>query len=142
MAFSAGQGEKAGSLGLREEQSPTLRGCPSGTNMVPTVAFTVSEQANGFAWERPIYPSIMAHPQTETSHLQTGIRQGMSVRRLTPTECLRLQGFPDDWLDLNPPLSDSTKYRMVGNAVTVPVIQWLAKRFSLAYVKQQAKTGI
>jgi DNA (cytosine-5)-methyltransferase 1 len=52
----------------------------------------------------------------------------MLVRRLTPTECLRLQGFPDDWLDLSPPLSDSAKYRMVGNAVTVDVIRWIGGR--------------
>lgn len=53
------------------------------------------------------------------------VQTPMLVRRLTPTECLRLQGFPDNWLDLNPPLSDSAKYRMVGNAVAVPVIQWI-----------------
>jgi len=49
----------------------------------------------------------------------------MFVRRLTPTECLRLQGFPDNWLNLTPPLSDSAKYRMTGNAVAVLVIRWI-----------------
>lgn len=56
------------------------------------------------------------------------IHHGMTVRRLTPTECLRLQGFPDDWLDLDPPLSDSAKYRMIGNAVARPVAKWLGSR--------------
>lgn len=49
-------------------------------------------------------------------------------RRLTPTECLRLQAFPDDWLDLDPPLSDSHKYRMTGNAVCTTVAYWLGCR--------------
>ena len=56
------------------------------------------------------------------------VQTAMLVRRLIPTECLRLQGFPDDWLDLTPPLSDSAKYRMVGNAVTVDVIEWIGRR--------------
>ena len=53
---------------------------------------------------------------------------GKGVRRLMPIECLRLQGFPDNWLDLDPPLSDSAMYRMIGNAVAVPTIQWLGRR--------------
>lgn len=53
---------------------------------------------------------------------------GAAVRRLTPTECLRLQGFPDDWLDIEPPLADGPKYRMTGNAVTVSTVEWIGKR--------------
>ena len=53
----------------------------------------------------------------------------LRVRKLTPVECCRLQAFPDDWLSgLN--LSDSAKYRMLGNAVTVSVAEWIAKRMS------------
>lgn len=54
----------------------------------------------------------------------------MQVRRLTPTECLRLQGFEDSWLDLDPPLSDSAKYRLIGNSVAVPVVEWLLGRIA------------
>lgn len=53
---------------------------------------------------------------------------GMTTRRLTPTECLRLQGLPDDWLDLDPPLSDSAKYRAIGNAGIVPCVEWQLRR--------------
>ncbi len=52
---------------------------------------------------------------------------GMGVRRLTPTETLRLQGFPDSWLD-GLGFSDSKKYRMVGNSVAVPVIKFILQR--------------
>lgn len=44
------------------------------------------------------------------------------VRRLTPTECERLQGFPDGWTDIQ---SDTHRYKQMGNAVAVPVVEWL-----------------
>jgi DNA (cytosine-5)-methyltransferase 1 len=44
------------------------------------------------------------------------------VRRLTPTECERLQGFPDGWTDGQ---ADSHRYKQMGNAVTVNVIEWI-----------------
>jgi len=54
-----------------------------------------------------------------------GIQRGMIVRRLTPTECERLQGFPDGWTE---ECSDSARYRMLGNAVAVPVAKWIGRR--------------
>lgn len=53
---------------------------------------------------------------------------GMSVRRLTPRECERLQGFPDDWTRWDADgkeISDSARYRMLGNAVTVTQAEWI-----------------
>ena len=47
------------------------------------------------------------------------------VRRLTPMECERLQGFPEDWAAT---LSDAQRYKALGNAVTVNVAEWIAKR--------------
>lgn len=47
------------------------------------------------------------------------------VRRLTPTECERLQGFPDGWTNLGP---DSRRYAALGDAVTVPVAEWIGRR--------------
>ena len=49
------------------------------------------------------------------------------VRRLIPTECERLQGFPDGWTDGQ---SDSHRYRQLGNAVAVPVVEWIARRIA------------
>lgn len=48
-----------------------------------------------------------------------------AVRRLTPTECERLQGFPDGWTEGQ---NDSARYRQMGNAVAVPVVEWIMKR--------------
>jgi len=59
--------------------------------------------------------------------------QGARVRRLTPTECCRLQGLSDDWLDFGANekgtyrLSDSAKYKLAGNGVSVPVVKAILK---------------
>ena len=47
------------------------------------------------------------------------------VRRLTPIECERLQGFPDGWTAGQP---DSARYKQLGNAMTVPVVEWIINR--------------
>jgi len=47
------------------------------------------------------------------------------VRRLTPMECERLQGFPDGWTAM---LSDTQRYNCVGNAVPPPMVEWIARR--------------
>ena len=44
------------------------------------------------------------------------------VRRLTPLECERLQGFPDNWTEGQ---SDTNRYKQMGNAVAVPVVEWI-----------------
>lgn len=54
-----------------------------------------------------------------------GVATNTVVRRLTPTECERLQGFPDGWTDSQ---SDSQRYKQMGNAVAVPVVQWIVNR--------------
>jgi DNA (cytosine-5)-methyltransferase 1 len=45
-----------------------------------------------------------------------------NVRRLTPVECERLQGFPDNWTEGQ---ADSHRYKQMGNAVAVPVVEWI-----------------
>jgi len=51
--------------------------------------------------------------------------QEILVRRLTPMECERLQGFPDGWTEGQ---SDSQRYKQMGNAVAVPVVSWIVDR--------------
>ena len=59
-----------------------------------------------------------------TSNDQTLFTKG-TVRRLTPTECERLQAFPDGWTEGQ---SDSARYKQLGNAVTVSVVAWIVNR--------------
>jgi len=65
-------------------------------------------------------PTIKAGHDTMPSVMTRSI-----VRRLTPVECERLQGFPDDWTAGQ---ADSARYKQMGNAVTVNVIEWIGKR--------------
>jgi DNA (cytosine-5)-methyltransferase 1 len=57
--------------------------------------------------------------------------QGMAVRRLTPVECERLQGFPDRYTDIQPKgkaTPDGPRYKALGNSMAVPVMAWIGKR--------------
>lgn len=60
-----------------------------------------------------------------------GVADKVGVRRLTPRECERLQGFPDDWTRWDSEgneIADTPRYKMLGNAVTVPVAEWIGRR--------------
>ena len=68
---------------------------------------------------------------TITKEYTHGIVNNLDVRRLTPTECERLQGFPDGWTQVpyrNKPAADGPRYKALGNAMAVPVMRWLGKR--------------
>jgi DNA (cytosine-5)-methyltransferase 1 len=57
-----------------------------------------------------------------------GIFDGIDIRRLTPKEGLRLQGFPDDYLEG----SDTAKYKAIGNAVSVPIVKMIIERLKIS----------
>jgi site-specific DNA-cytosine methylase len=108
-----------------EENSPTLR---SGGNGM-AVAYSVREdaKANNFsATQTDKSLTLQGHqPSAQSHHAQLFIAQTPTVRRLTPVECERLQGFPDNWTDNQ---ADSNRYKQMGNAVAVPVVEWIISR--------------
>lgn len=53
------------------------------------------------------------------------------IRRLTPLECERLQGFPDGWTDI-PNASDSARYKALGNSVAIPCVEFIMSRIAAA----------
>jgi DNA (cytosine-5)-methyltransferase 1 len=59
------------------------------------------------------------------------VRNGMSVRRLTPIECERLQGFPDGYTDVKEKTPDGPRYKAIGNSMAVPVMSWIGQRIDL-----------
>jgi len=59
------------------------------------------------------------------------IMQKSAVRRLTPRECERLQGFPDDYTAI-PKAADGPRYKALGNSMAVPVMAWIGKRIANA----------
>lgn len=73
----------------------------------------------------------------------TKINGALSVRRLTPLECERLQGYPDGWTDIGEWVdskgkrhdsSDSARYKALGNSIALPFWRWLMRRISAQYV--------
>jgi DNA (cytosine-5)-methyltransferase 1 len=69
-------------------------------------------------------PSEVVTPTLRTGGGGLAALTGSAVRRLTPVECERLQGFPDGWTGV---VSDTQRYRQMGNAVTVPVAAYVAE---------------
>ncbi len=69
---------------------------------------------------------------TLKTHSRTqAVAHHFGVRRLTPRECERLQGFPDDYTAIgyrDKPAADSPRYKALGNSMAVPVVQWIGKR--------------
>jgi DNA (cytosine-5)-methyltransferase 1 len=76
--------------------------------------------------------------------MQHGVLTPMAVRRLTPNECLRLQGFPDNWTNIpwkgKPTAPDGPQYKCAGNSFAVPVVRWIGTRIaSLTQNETQAQ---
>jgi DNA (cytosine-5)-methyltransferase 1 len=67
------------------------------------------------------HPTLNQFDQGDTRTV-VAIVEPSTVRRLTPTECERLQGFPDGWTEGQ---ADSHRYKQMGNAVAVPVVEWV-----------------
>ncbi len=89
-----------------------------------------------------LYACSARHTGTDWSRNYVSYPQGR-VRRLVPVECERLQGFPENWTVM--PSSelddiDEPRYHAVGNAVTVPVAEWLAHRV-FAYLLEGSMAG-
>jgi site-specific DNA-cytosine methylase len=103
----------------------------TGGGNVPAIAYSVREDAtaNNFsATEIEQARALQAlQPSVQSHHAQTFIADTSIVRRLTPTECERLQGFPDGW---TADQADSNRYKQMGNAVTVNVIEWIGQRLN------------
>jgi DNA (cytosine-5)-methyltransferase 1 len=135
--------------------SPTLKvgsglgipSCPAIT--VPTLV-SEGDAHSGFRDEKGLVPVAFQEAQTGVREYDsagslrangpghdpvgTRIREGMAVRRLTPRECERLQGFPDDYTQVpyrGKPAADGPRYKALGNSMAVPVMRWIGQRIEL-----------
>lgn len=79
----------------------------------------VFDDYNGNIRKDGIVGTLTTNTGNEAPRNGQKIIEGASVRRLTPVECERLQGFPDNW---TAGVSDTQRYKCLGNAVTVNVI--------------------
>ena len=114
-----------------EEKSPTIR-ANMGDNQV-SVAYSVREDAkkgNMSVTELDVSNCISAHqPSIMSHHAQTFIND-MAVRKLTPVECERLQGFPDNYTNIKENCPDGHRYKAMGNSMAVPVMRWIGERIN------------
>ena len=177
--FKAGQGAQAGGIGYSEEVSPTLAAAPSGTNQTPAVValdmthacdvirecgeqvpalqarmgtggnqvpLTYSRQAIGEYKESSTGSTCSARDFKDSTDLAI---THMVVRRLTPMECERLQGFPDYWTDIGEWIdekgkkhkdADSPRYKALGNSIALPFWDWMLRRMA-RYLPVDATLG-
>lgn len=94
----------------------------------PIVAFKPSHYTRG----KDGAPSEVTPPlsaDADKGDQDSILQHGMTVRRLTPLECERLQGFPDGYTDI-PGASDSARYKALGNSMAVPVMRWIGERIA------------
>ena len=95
-------------------------------NKVNTLQARMGTGGNNMPLVAEVIGTLQARDYKGLNH--EGARDGKAivenqlVRRLTPVECERLQGFPDNWTEGQ---SDSARYKQMGNAVAVPVVEWI-----------------
>jgi DNA (cytosine-5)-methyltransferase 1 len=108
-----GSDEKAFTLSVTQDQQ---------------IAFNVNARPDEMKFEEEVSGTL-------TQSQSPGVLQNMAVRRLTPTECERLQGFPDGYTNIpwrgKPESPDAPRYKAMGNSMAVPVMSWIGKRIQM-----------
>ena len=99
---------------------PTLNAFDNG-DIRTTVIIFYGNRVDDVRLQGGVINTLQARMGTGGNNMPMVARE-TTVRRLTPVECERLQGFPDDWTAGQ---SDSARYKQMGNAVAVPVVEWL-----------------
>ena len=98
--------------------------------------------------------TLQAKESGQSLNLNNTVRQNMVVRRLTPMECERLQGFPDGWTDIGDWVktdkrgreikvkgsADSPRYKALGNSIALPFWDWMLRRMA-RYLPEDATLG-
>ena len=123
--FKWHQGSGAGSIGLEDEQSPTL----TADYHNPAVLCMAGQMPNAMVSDE-ICGTLTAHEaRGGVDRMPEAV-----VRRLTPRECERLMGMPDDWTKVPyrgktaDECPDTPRYKAIGNSMAVPVMRWIGKR--------------
>ena len=105
----------------------TLRaGMPTGSEpLVQGYKKNLAEKDEEQWMKTDISRNISSYDNNHEARVTVLAESNSVVRRLTPLECERLQGFPDDWTSGQ---ADQHRYKQMGNAVAVPVVEWIIKR--------------
>ena len=118
--------QNANGDGFKEEQSYTLNRVDvhGVAQFVDTYNGTIQGDVS----------ATMTADMAGPTHSGPKVMQNMAVRRLTPVECERLQGFPDNYTDIKPngkPTPDGPRYAAMGNSMAVPVMRWIGERIQM-----------
>lgn len=114
-------------------------GTGRGTPLVP-VAFDMRGREGGAQFEGPHDTANICAGSGGSSRRY--VAHQWAVRRLTPLECIRLQGFPDDYFSsarLNKPLADGPIFKMLGNSMAVNVMRYMGERIEA--VEESGRLG-
>lgn len=145
--FKLGNSEQARSIGYQEEQSPALTAeCggnkPAILDMTHADAAPLTCRQNGFGDYKKSDTASSCKQRDFKDATDLCTQYGI-IRRLTPLECERLQGFPDGWTDigawtdengkLHQESSDSARYKALGNSIALPPWKWVLKRICAQY---------
>jgi DNA (cytosine-5)-methyltransferase 1 len=105
----------------------TLRaGMPAGSEpLVQGYKKNIAEKDEEQWMETDVSRNISSYDNNHEARVTVLAESNSVVRRLTPLECERLQGFPDEWTSGQ---ADQHRYKQMGNAVAVPVVEWIIKR--------------
>jgi DNA (cytosine-5)-methyltransferase 1 len=132
-------------LVVSREISPTLRARANDPYREDMAAYIASVDCRNFREGGETNGTLQAKSNGGTNYnLQNTVRTGMIVRRLTPMECERLQGFPDHWTDIGEwrdskgklhKGADSPRYKALGNSIALPFWDFLTKRISAQYLR-------
>ena len=97
-----------------------------GCSTIGVMAFSET----GPGWLSEGFGTLRTEGEDRPSRPTHTVLRGLSVRRLTPRECERLQGFPDDFTAI-PGAADGPRYRALGNSMAVPCMRWIGQRIDL-----------
>jgi DNA (cytosine-5)-methyltransferase 1 len=118
-----------GNLIGRDKGGPQGIGVSGGETMYTLTKADVHGVA--FGWQNSSHQGMSVDtisPTLDKSKTPATL-QNMAVRRLTPVECERLQGFPDNYTNI-PKAADGNRYKALGNSMAVPVMRWIGERIN------------
>lgn len=139
-------------LVVSSEISPALRAKVNDPYRTDMAAYVASVDCRNFTEGGEINGTLQAkESEGQSLNLNNTVRQNMVVRRLTPLECERLQGFPDHWTDLGEWTdskgkrhkdADSPRYKALGNSIALPPWKWLLKRLCGNYERDATMASL
>ena len=175
VCYSVDQGGGKSSVDVREDQSPTLTTTHHGA---PAVAYIDTSHADDVVRMDDVVAPLQARDykggkliaavdcrngtedtvngalQSNSAHSLNGnnvVRTRYIVRRLTPLECERLQGYPDGWTDIGEwvdtngkkrQTSDAARYKALGNSIALPPWKWVLKRLCACYERDATMASL